>query len=70
MSGYGEFAFYGTEQEAEEMRAHKSTWEGGVGYKNEVPKNHPLVREAKEQIRWELEHGYGLEERELASIEG
>ena len=31
--GYGEFAFHGTEAEAEEMRAHKTRWEGGIGEK-------------------------------------
>lgn len=33
VSGYGTFAFKGTEAEAEEMRAHKANWEGGVGRK-------------------------------------
>ena len=28
--GYGPFIFEGTEREAEEMRAHKSRWEGGI----------------------------------------
>lgn len=33
IQGYGTFEFYGTEEEAEEMRRHKSQWEGGVGMK-------------------------------------
>lgn len=33
VNGYGEFDFTGTEQEAEEMRAHKARWEGGIGKK-------------------------------------
>lgn len=33
VSGYGEFAFFGTAQVAEQMRAHKANWEGGVGTK-------------------------------------
>lgn len=32
-SGYGAFLFQGTEQEAEEMRVHKSRWERGIGKK-------------------------------------
>lgn len=33
VAGYGAFVFEGTEQEAEEMRAHKARWEGAVGHK-------------------------------------
>ena len=33
VSGYGEFDFEGTEAEAEDMRAHKASWEGGQGRK-------------------------------------
>lgn len=33
VNGYGTFDFEGTEAEAEEMRRHKSHWEGGFGYK-------------------------------------
>lgn len=33
VAGYGQFDFEGTEAEAEEMRAHKSRWERGVGTK-------------------------------------
>jgi len=31
--GYGEFAFRGTEAEAEEMRVHKARWEGAFASK-------------------------------------
>ena len=31
--GYGDFQYFGTEDEAEEMRCHKANWEGGVGKK-------------------------------------
>lgn len=31
--GYGEFNFFGTEQQAEEMRRHKANWEHAVGKK-------------------------------------
>lgn len=33
IGGYGQFDFDGTEAEAEEMRRHKSSWEGGPGVK-------------------------------------
>ena len=32
-AGYGEFNFYGTEQQAEEMRYHKANWEHAVATK-------------------------------------
>lgn len=31
--GYGEFNFFGTEQQAEEMRKHKANWEHAVAKK-------------------------------------
>lgn len=31
--GYGAFMFQGTEAQAEEMRAHKSAWEGAIAWK-------------------------------------
>ena len=31
--GYGEFNFFGTEKEAEEMRCHKARWEHAVARK-------------------------------------
>jgi hypothetical protein len=34
--GYGEFFYVGTEQEAEEMRAHKARWEAAVARKEKV----------------------------------
>jgi len=34
--GYGSFHFRGTEAEAEEMRAHKSTWEQAPARKQRV----------------------------------
>lgn len=33
VAGYGAFLIEGTEQEAEEMRAHKARWERGIGRK-------------------------------------
>jgi hypothetical protein len=36
VTGYGEFEHFGTEAEAEEMRVHKSQWEGGRGTKRKA----------------------------------
>ncbi len=36
VGGYGEFEFEGTEDEAEEMRAHKARWEQAVARKRRV----------------------------------
>jgi len=33
IGGYGSFFFAGTEEEAEGMRSHKASWEGGIGKK-------------------------------------
>ena len=33
IEGYGMFFYHGTESMAEEMRSHKSSWEGGLGRK-------------------------------------
>lgn len=68
ISGYGKFGFYGSEGEAEEMRAHKAEWEGSVGTKERATIE---SSEVQEQIRWvrdvELPHGYPrVSERERA----
>lgn len=34
--GYGGFLFTGTEEDADDMRRHKATWEGAVGHKREA----------------------------------
>ena len=36
IAGYGVFMFLGNEKQAEETRAHKSNWEGGVGRKEKI----------------------------------
>ena len=33
VTGYGDFLYVGTEEEAEDMRAHKARWEGGIAKK-------------------------------------
>ena len=52
VGGYGSFAFYGTETEAEEMRQHKARWEGGVGRKIPIPATHPEAKKEQERIGW------------------
>ena len=47
VAGYGDFAFYGTEAEAEERRAAKAEWEGGVGKKRLSMPNDPRLRDRK-----------------------
>jgi len=66
VSGYGDFFFEGTEDEAEAMRIHKVEWEGGIGRKrkaddNEIStkvidrcKNHPNFN-AKSRFRCNCE---------------
>lgn len=68
VSGYGKFGFFGTEAEAEEMRAHKAIWERGASRKTAIPAIHHAAKEAIQLTKWELERGYELGERELASI--
>lgn len=41
IAGYGDFAYFGTQGEAEEMRSHKANWEGGRGTKKRIDKGHP-----------------------------
>lgn len=43
VTGYGEFAQFSTEAEAEEMRRHKARWEGGTGTKERISTDHPAV---------------------------
>jgi len=68
IGGYGDFGYYGTEAEAEKMRAHKAVWEAGVGRKTAISATHPSAKKAMERVKWERKQGYGLDERELASI--
>lgn len=44
--GYGEFNFFGTEQQAEEMRAHKANWEHAVARKQRGR----LIEHMKEKV--------------------
>jgi len=67
VAGYGEFAFYGTESEADEMRAHKSQWEGGIATKMPADQSAAAVEKRAAWVRYEIEHGYPRSsEREAA----
>jgi hypothetical protein len=70
VAGYGDFAFYGTEDESEEMRRHKARWEGGVGRKRLAADDDPLVQRQTERVKREVELGYPrASERERAETE-
>lgn len=58
VGGYGEFAYYGSEEEAEEMRAHKARWEGGVGRKRKAEQDDPIVLRQMDWVRHEIERKY------------
>ena len=45
VTGYGNFVIYGTEAEAEEKRAAKAEWEGGVGRKARLDPSNPAHRD-------------------------
>lgn len=58
IGGYGEFGYYGTDKEAEEMRAHKAQWERGVGKKRTADQLDPIVQKQMDWVRHEIKHGY------------
>lgn len=66
VTGYGTFAYYGTEIEAEDMRDHKTNWEGGHGTKR--PATEDEIKEALKDLRWQKEQGYGLDEQQLEAL--
>jgi hypothetical protein len=51
--GYGEFVFEGTEDQAEEMRAHKARWERAVAQKYRIPELTSWQRQALEVVSGE-----------------
>jgi|GEM_PF-6307163 len=69
IGGYGEFGFFGTEIEAEEIRVNKANWEGGIGLKRLISKNDPYAKKEREHTRWEKKNDYLMNERQLESIE-
>jgi hypothetical protein len=47
VGGYGEFAFFGDQFEAEERRKAKAVWESAPAFKEPIPEDHPLVLREK-----------------------
>lgn len=64
VQGYGTFDFYGTEAEAEEMRAHKAQWEKGVGLKWRADLARPIDSLTAE-IASEFDKGKGVRRDKL-----
>jgi hypothetical protein len=63
VAGYGAFAAYGLEAEAEETRAAKAEWEGGKGQKRVVAfGDEDDVRMVEGQMdQWRRDHELGVE---------
>lgn len=68
IAGYGDFAFYGTEREAENMRRHKAYWEGGTGRKEQIAATHREARAERKSIKIRKGLGCCLDEREYEAI--
>lgn len=72
VTGYGSFAFFGTESEAEEMRLHKASWERGTATKQRAEWNDPLVQKqvawAKQEIKFGYPRSSEREQAETAAI--
>jgi len=67
--GYGRFGFFGTEQEADEMRIHKAAWEEGEGTMRPATTNdQSLIAQEISNLRWRLDNGYELEANELEAM--
>ena len=58
IENYGEYAFYGTEEEAEEERAGKAEWEGERGTKTRIGPTNPKVLDSL--IRWKKDQARGV----------
>lgn len=70
IGGYGEFGYYGSEDEAEEMRAHKARWERGTGRKRPADPTDPLVQKQMGWVKREIANEYQRRsERERAETE-
>lgn len=72
VAGYGPFGFYGSASEAEEMRAHKSRWEQGVGTTRKAEQDDPVVQKRIAWAQYEIDNNYPRgserERAETASI--
>lgn len=57
-SGYGDFCFFGTEKEAEEMRLHKARWEGSaISTKRRILSNSRLAKAFIDWNKFEVSTG-------------
>ena len=69
ITGYGRFEYYATRKEAEEMREHKSEWEGGRGTKRKATQAE--IEKARAGVKAMVARGYGWDRssaREIDSI--
>lgn len=66
ITGYGGFAYFGTEAEANQMRKDKAEWEGGRGTKRRATEEEAAAK--RESVRCQQSRGCNLDERELESI--
>lgn len=67
--GYGDFAYWGTEEEAEERRHNKAIWEGERATKHVISPSHPEVKVAIEEIQADIANNIAVEDRELEAIQ-
>ena len=64
---YGDFQYYGSPTEAENMRAAKAQWEGETATIREATDDEAKKGRAWQQ--WESDNGYPMDERQRESIE-
>jgi len=66
VSGYGAFPYFGTEDEAENMRRHKANWEGGVGMKRLATEQESA--DGLRGLQWRKNAGYPMDDGELEAL--
>lgn len=70
---YGTFYYFGTTEEAEEMRAHKEDWEGGKGTKRMCNTNETILAQmeiVETKRKQDEDYGMGMfDEREEQAYE-
>jgi len=70
--GYGDFSFFGAEEEAEERRAAKAEWEGGIGRKRLASRanaeDRRMMAASLKQFRWRLKNDVELLRNERDAI--
>lgn len=68
IENYGDYAFYGTEEEAEIERAGRAEWEGERGTKKRISAYSSEVVKAARRLRNFHDEGRKLEPNELEAI--